>query len=138
VLVTRVGGNDDPSRSSGEALFDIDRLISRTVSYGFVVTLLALGYFAASAMLGARISERPLFVAAATLIAAALFNPLRSRIQRWVNRRFNRSIYDAELVMSRFSGSLREDSDIERVISGWREVVDQTMEPGATGVWVRD
>jgi hypothetical protein len=65
-------------------LFDIDRLISRTVSYGFVVTLLALSFFAASAMLGARISERPLFVAAATLIAAALFNPLRNRIQRWV------------------------------------------------------
>jgi hypothetical protein len=59
-------------------LFDIDRLISRTVSCAFVATLLVFGFFTASAMLGSRVSERPLFVAAATLVAAGLFNPLRS------------------------------------------------------------
>ncbi len=119
-------------------LFDIDRLISRTASYGFVVTLLAFGFFGISALVGSRTSERPLFVAAATLVAAALFNPLRTRMQRWVNRRFNRSTYDAEMVMSEFAGSLREGIDIEGVIDGWVGVVGETMEPGAIGVWVRD
>jgi hypothetical protein len=54
-----------------------------------------------------------------------------------VNRRFNRSIYDAEVVMSEFAESLREGSDIEGVIDGWVDVVGQTMEPRAIGVWVR-
>lgn len=119
-------------------LFDIDRLISRTMSYGFVVTFLAAGFFLVSALLGARTSEEPLFVAAATLSAAALFNPLRTRVQRWVNRRFNRSVYNAQRVMDEFAGSLRDRVEADGVIDGWVGVVDSTMQPAAIGVWVRD
>lgn len=119
-------------------LFDIDRLISRTVAYGFVVTLLALGFSAVSALVGAQTSEQPVFVAAATLVAAAVFNPLRTRIQRWVNRRFNRSTYDAERVADQFAGSLRDRVDPDEVVYGWVGVVSETMQPASIGVWVRE
>jgi hypothetical protein len=103
-----------------------------------VVPVLAVGFFAISALVGAQTSERPLFVAAATLAAAALFSPLRNLIQGWANRRFNRSIYDAELVAERFSGSLRDRVDPEGVVDGWMGVVSETMQPSSIGVWVRE
>ncbi len=76
-------------------------------------------------------------VAATTLGVAALFNPLRKRIQTWVDRRFNRSRYAAERVMDGFAGSLRARTDSNEIVDGWVGVVTETMQPCAVGVWVK-
>ena len=95
-------------------LYEIDRLVRRTVSYAVVAVLLALVYLGGVAALGALVgSENPLAVAGATLAAAALFNPLRRRVQRWVDRRFDRGRYDAARVVEGFSARLRDEVDLE-------------------------
>jgi hypothetical protein len=119
-------------------LYDIDRLISRTVSYAAVVGVLGLvflGLVTGSATFLP--SDDPLVVALATLSVFALFNPLRRRVQRFVDRRFNRFRYDAERVVERFTGSLQDRVDPDRVLDGWVGVVAETMEPEIVGVWVR-
>jgi hypothetical protein len=82
-------------------------------------------------------TDSPLVVAGSTLAVAALFNPLRRRVQRWVDHRFNRTKYDSELVVARFTGSLRDEVDPDRVTDGWVSVVNETMHPASAGVWVR-
>jgi hypothetical protein len=82
-------------------------------------------------------TESDLVVAGATLAVAAVFNPVRRRIQSWVDRRFNRAHYDAARVMDRFAGSLRGRVEGEDVIGGWVGVVSETMEPSVVGVWVK-
>jgi hypothetical protein len=82
--------------------------------------------------------ESPLTVAGSTLAAAAAFNPVRRRVQDWVDRRFNRSRYDAEKVMQGFAGSLRGQVDSEGLVDGWVTVVSETMEPASVAVWVRE
>jgi hypothetical protein len=89
---------------------------------------------AATAWLSA---DSDLAVAGSTLAVAALFNPLRRRIQRWVDRRFNRSRYDAERVMDGFAGSLRDRFDPDGLVNGWVDVVSRTMEPSTLGLWIR-
>jgi len=120
-------------------LYDIDRIISRTVSYAIVIAVLgavyALGLTGLTSLLD---SDSPLAVAAATLAAAALFNPLRKRVQAFVDHRFNRTRYDAERVMDRFAGSLRDRVDSGEVVDGWVGVVTETMHPASAGVWVRE
>ena len=119
-------------------LYDIDRIISRTVSYAIVVVVLAMVYAAGLTGLTSLLdTQSPLAVAASTLAAAALFNPLRRRVQSGVDRRFNRSRYDAERVVLGFTGSLRDEVDPGRVLGGWVSVVDETMHPSSVGVWVR-
>ncbi len=117
-------------------LYEIDRLISRTVSYALVVGLLGLAVAGVAAVAGSQF-ETPWVVAATTLGVAALFNPVRRWVQVWVDRRFNRSRYDAERVMDEFAGSLRDRVDADEVVNGWVEVVGETMQPSAVGVWVR-
>jgi hypothetical protein len=117
-------------------LYEIDRLISRTVSYTLVVGLLIGGVAGVAALAGSRFHE-PWVVAATTLGVAALFNPLRRRVQDWVDRRFNRSHYDAERVIDGFAGSLRDEVDGDEVVEGWVQAVTDTMQPSAMGVWVR-
>lgn len=120
-------------------LYEIDRLVSRTVSYLLVVGLLAAVFIGAVTAAGSLLqTESDLAVAASTLAVAALFNPLRKRVQDWVDRRFNRSRYDASKVMDGFSGSLRDEVDPDRVVEGWVGVVSATMQPAAAGVWVRE
>lgn len=120
-------------------LYEIDRLVSRTVSYLLVVGLLAAVFFgvvtATSTLLD---TSSDLVVAASTLAVAALFNPVRKRVQIWVDRRFNGSRYDAQKVMDVFSGSLRDQVDPAGVIDGWIGVVSATMQPDTSAVWVRD
>lgn len=118
-------------------LFDIDRVISRTVAYALLIGVLAAGFFGLATLVGSQISEEPLFVAGATLGAAALFNPLRTWLQNRVDHRFNRSRYDAERVIALFAGSLRDRVDPEGVIEGWVGVVSETMQPTAVSVWVK-
>ena len=120
-------------------LYDIDRLISRTVSYAVVAGLLGLVFLSLVTSLTLLLpSNDPLVVAVATLGVFALSNPLRRRVQHFVDRRFNRSPYDAERVVEEFAGSLQDRVDPERVIESWVGVVKDTMKPEAVGVWLKD
>lgn len=118
-------------------LFEIDRIISRTISYTLVAGLLAALVAAAATVVGAQFHQ-PLVVAATTLAVAASFNPLRKRVQRLVDRRFNRVRYDSERVVDRFTGTLRGQVDPQGVLDGWVGVVSETMQPQSMGVWVRE
>ncbi|MEX0795728.1 MAG: hypothetical protein WD274_03445 [Acidimicrobiia bacterium] len=120
-------------------LYEIDRIVSRTVSYALILALLGLVVLGLVSVFALFLpSDDPLVVAVSTLAAAALFNPLRRRVQGMVDRRFNRSRYDAERVIAGFAGTLRERVDPEAVVDGWVGVVSETMEPASVGVWVRD
>jgi hypothetical protein len=120
-------------------LYEIDRIISRTVTYSVVVALLAVVYLVGLAALTVFLpSDSPLAVAGSTLAAAALFSPVRKRVQGWVDRHFNRSRYDAQRVMDRFADSLRDGVDGDEMVRGWVDVVGETMQPSFSGVWVRE
>jgi hypothetical protein len=119
-------------------LYEIDRIISRTLSYSLVVVL--LGVLVLTLVAGLALfmpSDDPLVVAVATLVAFASFNPVRRRVQVWVDRRFNRSRYDAERVVQGFASTLQEQVDPEGVVDGWLGVVTETMQPEAMSVWLR-
>lgn len=120
-------------------LYDIDRIVSRSVSYLVVVGVLVGVYFGLFALLSVFVpSDNPVIVAGSTLTVAALFNPVRKRVQGWVDRRFNRSRYDAERVMDSFVASLRDRVEVNEVVDGWVAVVSETMQPSAVGVWIRE
>jgi hypothetical protein len=118
-------------------LYEIDRIVSRTVSYSLVVGVLVAAVVVVSTLAGSQF-DAPWVVATTTLGVAALFNPLRKRIQAVVDRRFNRSMYDAERVADAFAGSLRDRVDPDGVVDGWVGVVSETLQPAAMGVWLRD
>jgi len=119
-------------------LYEIDRIVSRTVSYAVVVGVLAVVFFGVVTVLTSLLpAESDLAVAGSTLAVAALFNPVRRRVQAWVDRRFNRSRYDAQKVMDAFSGSLRDRVDPDGVVEGWVGAVSETMQPTTVGVWIR-
>ena len=121
-------------------LYEIDRIVSRTVSYALVVGLLAGAFLGVVALMSSLLPEESsdLAVAGSTLVVAALFNPLRRRVQGGVDRRFNRQRYDAQRVMDGFAFSLRDRVDPEEVMTGWVDVVSSTMQPDSIGMWVRD
>jgi hypothetical protein len=121
-------------------LFEVDRFISRTVSYALVVGFLAAVFVAGVTWIPNALGlvDSPLLVAASTLAVAAIFNPLRRRTQVWVDRRFNRSHYDAERVMDSFAGSLQTRVDPDGVMDDLMGVVSEAMQPSSVGVWVRD
>jgi hypothetical protein len=120
-------------------LYEIDRIISRTVSYAAVVAFLALLFFGVVTALSSLLqAESDLAIAGSTLAVAALFNPVRRRVQVWVDRRFNRSRYDTQRVMDRFAGSLQDRVDSEGLVEGWVDVVSETMQPASVAVWVRE
>ncbi len=119
-------------------LYDIDRLISRTVSYAIVVGVLA-AVFAGNVFLlrGLFSSEDPIVVAVSTLAIAALFNPLRQRVQRAVDRVFNRSRYDAQLVAEEFERTLRNQTELIEIERSLTDAVAATMQPAGLGIWTR-
>jgi hypothetical protein len=120
-------------------LYEIDRIMSRTVSYTLVVGFLGLVFVGTVTGLTTLLeTQSDLVVAGSTLAVAALFNPVRKRVQGVVDRRFNRSRYDAERVMTRFAAALRDEVDPDAVVDGWMSVVAATMEPSTAAVWVRD
>jgi hypothetical protein len=119
-------------------LYEIERIISRTLSYTLVVAFLSLVFSGVVTVLTTVLpAESDLAVAGSTLMVAALFNPVRTRVQVWVERRFNRSRFDAQRVMDRFAGSLKDRVDSEEVVDGWISVVSETMQPASVAVWVR-
>ena len=119
-------------------LYDLDRVISRTLTYGLLTVLLGLGYAGLVLGLGRLLPEgSSLVVAAATLAAAALFQPLRRRVQQLVDRRFNRRRYDAARTVDGFATRLRDQVDLDALHGELLAVVDQTMQPTSTSLWLR-
>lgn len=118
-------------------LFEIDRLVSRTVSYALVAGVIVLFVGVVATVVGTRF-DSPIVVSATTLAVAAMFNPLRTRVQTWVDRRFNRSPHDIAEVIAVFTASLRDGMDTSEMVGGMVEVVSGAMQPATVAVWVRD
>jgi hypothetical protein len=118
-------------------LYDIDRIISRTLAYA-IVTGLLLGLYAGLVLLATRIlsCHTPVAVAASTLAAAAQFNPLRHRVQRAVDRRFNRARYDADQTVAAFAARLKDAVDLGSVCDDLTHVVSRALEPAHLSVWI--
>jgi hypothetical protein len=119
-------------------LYEIDRLISRTLSYA-ILTGLLVGVFIGFVALATDVLpfSSPVGVAASTLAAAALFHPLRLRVQRLVDRRFNRSRYDADAIVTAFTLRLRDAVDLDTVRDELLLAVDRAVEPAHASVWIR-
>jgi hypothetical protein len=119
-------------------LYDIDRLVNRTLVYGLLTALLA-GAYAGLVLAFGQVFGRssPLVVATATLTIAAAFQPARRRIQQLVDRRFNRRKYDAARTIEAFSSRLRQQLDLETLTGEVLAVADQTMEPTQLSLWLR-
>jgi hypothetical protein len=119
-------------------LYDLDRIISRTLAYALLTLLLAGGYAVVALGLGQLLGQdSSLVVAAATLAVAAAFQPARRRVQQAVDRRFNRRRYDTTQTMAAFSGRLRQQVDLDTVTADLLRVIEQTMQPTQTSLWLR-
>jgi hypothetical protein len=119
-------------------LYDLDRIISRTLAYGLLTLLLGGGYAVVVLGLGQLLGrESPLVVAAATLAVAALFQPARRRVQAVVDRRFNRRRHDTTRIIEGFGARLRDQVDLDTLTADLLAVVDQTMQPTQTSLWLR-
>ena len=118
-------------------LYDIDRVISRTLGYA-IVTGALVGVYAGLVLLATQVLglHTPVAVAAATLAAAALFNPLRQRVQRAADRRFNRARYDADQTAAAFAARLKDAVDLDSVRDDLAGVVHQALEPAHVSVWI--
>jgi hypothetical protein len=119
-------------------LYDIDRIISRTLAYGLLTVLLGGGYAAVVLGLGQLLGrDSSLVVAGATLAVAAVFQPARRRVQALVDRRFNRRRYDAARTIAAFSARLREQVDLDTLSAEVLAVVEQTMQPTKAWLWLQ-
>jgi len=118
-------------------LFDIDRIISRTLAYA-IVTGLLVGVYAGIVLLATDVLSltSSAAVAASTLAAAALFNPLRRRVQRVVDRRFNRARYDGEQTVAAFAVRLKDAVNLDSVRDDLASVVQEALEPAHVSVWM--
>ena len=123
-------------------LYDIDLLINRTLVYGSLTAMLVAVYVGGVVGLQALLrllsdQESTLAVVASTLVIAALFNPLRRRVQAFVDRRFYRKKYDARKILEVFSDKLRDETDLQTLSGDLVRVVTETMQPAHISLWVR-
>ena len=126
-------------------LYDVDILINRTLVYGSLTAILFAIYFVSvitvqaiiTAMTGDR-QESPLAIVASTLLAVALFQPLRLRIQRAIDRRFYRSRYNAARTLERLAAGLRQEVDLQALSDHLLQVVQETMHPTHASLWLRN
>jgi hypothetical protein len=144
-LAPLVGGLNPPILSAGIGaailryrLYDLDRIISRTLAYGLLTLLLGGGYAVVALGLGQLLGQgSSLVVAGATLAMAAVFQPARRRIQRAVDRRFNRRRHDAARIIEGFGARLRDQVELDTLTAELLAVLDQTMQPTRVSVWLR-
>lgn len=122
-------------------LYDIDRLISRTISYAAITAVLAAAFGVAALSLGVVLSSfaegQTIAVAGSTLLVVALFGPLRRRAQTVVDRRFDRARYDAAVTVQVMTARLRDDVDLDRVKADVLGVIARTFHPTKAGLWLR-
>ena len=123
-------------------LYDIDVIIRKTVQYGLLSALLALAYFGSVVLLQAVVgqatdAQSPLVIVASTLLIAALFAPLRKRVQAFIDRRFYRQKYDAQQVLAQFAQVARDETDMEALTAELMRVVQETMQPEQVSVWLK-
>jgi hypothetical protein len=131
-------------------LFDIDVIINRTLVYGLLTAVLAGVYFlgvvgvqslvnvlSGRALSGVQGSQSPVLIVVTTLLIAALFQPLRRRFQRFIDRRFYRSRYDAKKTLDKFGASLRSQIELDHLTDHLLETVEQTMHPAHVSLWLR-
>jgi len=120
-------------------LYDLGRIVSRTVAYA-IVTGVLLGVYAGLVLLATHLIgiTSPVAVAGATLAAAALFGPLRSRVQQRVDRRFNRARYDAERLLAAFAARLTEELDADAVTEDLARSVHTALEPAHLSIWLSE
>jgi hypothetical protein len=118
-------------------LYEIDRIISRTLAYAIVTSLL-VGVYTGLVLLATQVfrAHTPVAVAASTLAAATLFNPLRRRVQQVVDRRFNRARYDTDQTVAAFAAGLKDTVNLDSVRDDLATVVDQALEPSHVSVWI--
>ena len=119
-------------------LYEIDRIISRTLAYA-IVTGVLVGIYAGLVLLATRVLgfHSSVAVAVSTLAAAALFHPLRHRVQRTVDRRFNRARYDADQTVTAFAARLKDAVNLDSVRDDLAAVVEKALEPAHMSVWIR-
>ena len=124
-------------------LYDIDRVINRTIVYGLVTGALALAYVVATVLVGAAsksitgTDSSQTVVAVSTLAVAALFGPVRRRVQDLIDRRFYRHKYDAAVTVDRFTEGLRDELDLDELSEHLLGVVEETMQPEDVSLWLR-
>jgi hypothetical protein len=118
-------------------LYDIDVIINRTLVFGALTAILGFSYFALVAGISSVAGESSVTVAGATLVVAALFRPLRQRIQSLIDRRFYRSKYDAEQTIADFSSKLRGEIDLDSLTSEMSAVIRATVQPTHVSLWIR-
>jgi hypothetical protein len=123
-------------------LYDIDRILSRTISYAIVSAILGLVFGGVIVLLSAALASfaqgETIAVAASTLIAFAAFQPVLRRVRRNVDQRFDRARYDAERTVASFSARLRDEVDITTVTTDLRSTVQGAVNPASVGLWIRE
>ena len=125
-------------------LWDIDLIVRKTLIYSILTALMGLIYFGAIVLLQdlfgrlAGVEQSTLAVVISTLAIAALFRPLRRRIQEWINRRFFRKKYDAQQVLAQFALTARDETDLDALTAELAHVVQETMQPKQVSIWLRE
>ena len=123
-------------------LFDIDIIIRRTVQYGLVSAVLAAVYFGTITLIQGRLTavtdtQSPIAIVLSTLLIAALFNPLRQRVQTFIDRRFYRQKYDAQQILADFAQTARDEVEMEALQVELLRVVQETLQPETIAIWVK-